>query len=228
MKYIKSSSKLIAFSIMFIMIFRMSIPVHASETWRIISGNTVVFEGTYEECQTYYDYVSYFTQKGTSRRPNGTVFGLTYSFLSGKIKFNFETNQMTWIDGSKWDITYTGSLDYEILSPIIYGFTDDAIRTFCPEFAETHSLIPDGVPDNFSDVLEKAKMQRNERNSKNENKIASEEQSETLIESFSSFDEVDYAERYPDVKNAFGTDKMALWNHYQTFGKQEGRTASFK
>lgn len=39
------------------------------------------------------------------------------------------------------------------------------------------------------------------------------------------FDYVYYADRYPDVKAAFGYNETALWNHYQTFGKREGRMA---
>lgn len=42
-----------------------------------------------------------------------------------------------------------------------------------------------------------------------------------------TFDAVDYAERYPDVKEALGTDKNALWNHFCLLGINEGRVAKF-
>jgi len=41
----------------------------------------------------------------------------------------------------------------------------------------------------------------------------------------SNFDYKAYADAYPDLKAAFGYDKNALWNHYNNFGKNEGRTA---
>lgn len=37
------------------------------------------------------------------------------------------------------------------------------------------------------------------------------------------FDAEYYAETYPDVKAAFGNDKDALYNHYVTYGRNEGR-----
>jgi len=43
--------------------------------------------------------------------------------------------------------------------------------------------------------------------------------------SYETFDAVGYAERYPDVKEAYGTDKGALWLHYLVYGKAEGRIA---
>lgn len=39
------------------------------------------------------------------------------------------------------------------------------------------------------------------------------------------FDPEFYAETYPDVKAAFGTDPSQLWLHYYTFGRAEGRLA---
>ncbi len=39
------------------------------------------------------------------------------------------------------------------------------------------------------------------------------------------FDAEYYAQTYPDVANAVGTDRDALYNHYVTFGKAEGRMA---
>ena len=38
------------------------------------------------------------------------------------------------------------------------------------------------------------------------------------------FDYVYYADRYPDLKATFGYNETALWNHYQAFGKREGRS----
>ena len=38
-----------------------------------------------------------------------------------------------------------------------------------------------------------------------------------------SFDAADYANRYADLKAAFGEDKAALYNHYKYFGAEEGR-----
>ena len=46
-------------------------------------------------------------------------------------------------------------------------------------------------------------------------------------ESINTFDYMDYADRYPDVKEALGTNKKALWEHYATFGQSEGRVAKF-
>lgn len=39
------------------------------------------------------------------------------------------------------------------------------------------------------------------------------------------FDAEFYANTYPDVKEAFGTDEKSLYNHYITYGKAEGRKA---
>lgn len=38
-----------------------------------------------------------------------------------------------------------------------------------------------------------------------------------------TFDPQYYAETYPDVKAAFGNDEKALYDHYVTYGKAEGR-----
>ena len=40
---------------------------------------------------------------------------------------------------------------------------------------------------------------------------------------YNTFDYVTYANEYPDLMQAFGLDKKALWNHYITCGKAEGR-----
>ena len=39
------------------------------------------------------------------------------------------------------------------------------------------------------------------------------------------FDHVYYSNKYPDLKNAFGSDATKLYNHFQTFGIKEGRQA---
>ncbi len=40
------------------------------------------------------------------------------------------------------------------------------------------------------------------------------------------FDAQFYADTYPDVKAAYGNDEVALYNHYVTCGKKEGRKAT--
>lgn len=42
-----------------------------------------------------------------------------------------------------------------------------------------------------------------------------------------AFDHIAYADRYTDLKAAFGYDKAALYNHYITYGINEGRIAEF-
>lgn len=44
---------------------------------------------------------------------------------------------------------------------------------------------------------------------------------------YETFDYVAYADRYADVRAAFGYDKAALYNHYIVYGINEGRTAEF-
>ena len=41
---------------------------------------------------------------------------------------------------------------------------------------------------------------------------------------YDSFDYVSYANEYPDLIQVFGLDKKALWNHFVSYGKAEGRT----
>lgn len=43
---------------------------------------------------------------------------------------------------------------------------------------------------------------------------------------YDNFDAVGYAERYPDIKAAFGLNRELLWKHYVECGRQEGRTAT--
>ena len=47
----------------------------------------------------------------------------------------------------------------------------------------------------------------------------------TPVQAFAAekFDPAFYAATYPDVVNALGTDSNALYNHYITYGKSEGR-----
>lgn len=42
---------------------------------------------------------------------------------------------------------------------------------------------------------------------------------------YDTFDHTRYANDYPDVKKAFGLNKMALWRHYEQFGIKEKRKA---
>ena len=42
-----------------------------------------------------------------------------------------------------------------------------------------------------------------------------------------TFDYIAYADRYEDLKEAYGYDKTALYNHYITSGVNEGRVAEF-
>ena len=46
-------------------------------------------------------------------------------------------------------------------------------------------------------------------------------------ESFETFNYIAYADKYTDVREAFGYDKSALYNHYFNLGKNEGRIAEF-
>ena len=41
------------------------------------------------------------------------------------------------------------------------------------------------------------------------------------------FNHIAYANRYPDLKKAFGYDKAALYEHYIKYGINEGRSAAF-
>lgn len=43
------------------------------------------------------------------------------------------------------------------------------------------------------------------------------------LEDGTFFDAAYYAANYPDVAAAFGTDETALYNHYVSYGKSEGR-----
>lgn len=47
------------------------------------------------------------------------------------------------------------------------------------------------------------------------------------LKSIETFDYVAYADRYDDVKEAFGYDRKALYDHYITYGIKEGRKAEF-
>lgn len=49
----------------------------------------------------------------------------------------------------------------------------------------------------------------------------------SAAESLADFDHQIYADTYPDLKAAFGYDAVALYNHYVTNGKAEGRVAVF-
>ena len=49
----------------------------------------------------------------------------------------------------------------------------------------------------------------------------------SAAESLETFDYETYADTYPDLKAAFGYDATALYNHYMSYGKAEGRVATF-
>lgn len=57
-------------------------------------------------------------------------------------------------------------------------------------------------------------------------KDGSEETKEELY-NFEKFDWIDYANRYPDLKKAFGYNKEALYAHYIHYGISEGRIATW-
>lgn len=46
----------------------------------------------------------------------------------------------------------------------------------------------------------------------------------SVIAPENDFDYIRYAEKYPDLKKAFGYDKTALYKHYISYGIAEGRT----
>lgn len=48
----------------------------------------------------------------------------------------------------------------------------------------------------------------------------------SLFDDADGFNHIAYANRYPDLKEAFGYDKDALYEHYLTYGIDEGRTAT--
>lgn len=48
----------------------------------------------------------------------------------------------------------------------------------------------------------------------------------SLFDDVDGFNHIAYANRYPDLKEAFGYDKDALYEHYLTYGIDEGRTAT--
>lgn len=128
-------------------------------------GDMIFFKGTEAECEVYMDYVRHFDMCGGGKEANGDYFLLTYDFLnSDRVRFELDKKLMTWIDGSKWPITYDGVITKAVLDSGIIEFTDDAIRLFCPEFAKTHSLVPEGVPNNFVELLNRARKISDERN----------------------------------------------------------------
>jgi hypothetical protein len=211
----------------FLIVFGTTIPSHAEELYVKGMDGTILYSGSAEECNTYTDYIrKKYMNMGSGSYADGSLSELSYAYGNDSIKFDFDTKKMTWIDGSKYKITNT---DYANKNKSgYYVFTDDAVKLFCPEFAQSHSLVPDGAPANFSTVLEKARNYNDKRLGITRDSVAATgATTSSVIESYDTFDATDYANRYPDVKNALGTDKQALWNHYQTYGKKEGRTANF-
>ena len=220
-RFIKSIT---ALTLLITIIFSNSTPVYAYDI--IGMSGEVLFSGTKEECDTYSDYIrSYYMNVGGGYHRDGRMCALTYSFGQDYVRFDLEKGKMTWIDGSVWDITNNVAV-YESQKGTIL-FLDDAVRLFFPEFEATHSLVPADAPANFSDVLNKHKAQRAAKSGVAEQSIKTEPDN-IVEESFENFDEITYATMYPDLMAAFGTDKLALWNHYQIFGKVENRVVVFK
>ena len=52
-------------------------------------------------------------------------------------------------------------------------------------------------------------------------------ETENDLYNFDKFDWIDYANKYPDLKKAFGYNKEQLYAHYIHYGIAEGRTATF-
>jgi len=208
-----------------LLIFGMSVSASAEEEYKITGlGGGVMFSGTYEECQTYRQFfpIKYRHCGGSYEIDDGTATIVLYGFGGdNRIRFDFKTMKMKWIDNTYWNITYNGPLDYDYLEST-YSFTDDAINAFCPEFAATHILIPENAPDNFVSVLEKVK------GAKAKVYPAVQLETNTLnVELYETFNEIDYANRYPEVVAILGADKLTLWSHYINYGKAEGRIALF-
>lgn len=51
---------------------------------------------------------------------------------------------------------------------------------------------------------------------------------ESTTGTYNNFDYKLYADTYPDLKAAFGYNKKKLWNHYNKYGKNEGRIVYFQ
>lgn len=61
----------------------------------------------------------------------------------------------------------------------------------------------------------------------NDTTDATKEETENDLYNYDKFDWIDYANRYPDVKKAFGYNKEQLYAHYIHYGIAEGRVATF-
>lgn len=61
----------------------------------------------------------------------------------------------------------------------------------------------------------------------NAEKDAEAEKEKEAIYDYEAFDWIDYANRYPDLKKAFGYNKEALYAHYIKYGISEGRVATW-
>lgn len=68
--------------------------------------------------------------------------------------------------------------------------------------------------------------QKKEAEDKSKTDEEKEKEKEDLY-NFDKFDWIDYANKYPDVKKAFGYNKEALYAHYIHYGIAEGRIATF-
>ena len=68
--------------------------------------------------------------------------------------------------------------------------------------------------------------QKNAIEKTDEEKAAEEKEKEDIY-NYEAFDWIDYANRYPDLKKAFGYNKEALYAHYIKYGIAEGRIATW-
>lgn len=215
--------RIILLGLVLAMLYGMSIISYAKDI--IAMDGSLLFSGSNEECETYSNYVRpKYMNAGGGYMPDGTIICLTYAYGDNYIRFDFETKKMTWIDGSKWKITANVPANQSQSGLIV--FADDAVKMFCPDFAATHSLIPDDAPGNFQTVVDKARSYNDKRLGITRT-VINVDDSNNVAESFETFDAVSYANTYADLKEAFGTDKSALWKHYKNYGKEEGRTAKF-
>ena len=109
--------------------------------------------------------------------------------------FNRNSNSLSAIDARMRNFVSQGAMEAFAEAFRIYCVNPNALNNNCPE---VYSFISSKV--GSSSPAPKALTKNN-------------------------FDYKAYADTYPDLKAAFGYDKDALWNHYNNFGKNEGRTA---
>lgn len=69
-------------------------------------------------------------------------------------------------------------------------------------------------------------VERDVLNQLNEGNMITITESDSSVISNAVFDTEYYADKYPDLKAAYGYDYIQLYNHFVTVGMQEGRQAS--